>query len=135
MEVCPLAGTTQLSPIRTAALTVALLVVVAVVAWAGFSCSGGSTVPEDVPVAEDMTVDDLQAAKKKYLKKLRTKREREAFHRGYAMTAAKAATQSAVDENLGESGIAHAERYGKREMEAYAMGIHFALQEAEKGAF
>ena len=73
----------------------------------------------------------LERARQEYVDSLRGRGERGAFEQGYAMGKAGTATWGPGPRNLGDSGFAGAQSYTRRQSEAFAMGIHFANEEAK----
>jgi len=92
-----------------------------------------TTIPGELPYAETLSYDELLKAKAEYLGGLRNRREVEAFHMGRVIEITRRKTWGDDSENLGESGYAESEQLGSREREAFAMGIHFAQEEAKAG--
>ncbi len=112
-------------------LLVLITVVVLVGAWCARRRARQSTLPQLLPQAETLSYDQIVHEKGKYLAGLRSERELEAFHKGRILAMTKERTWSGSADNLGESGIVMSETSGRRQREAFAMGIHFAREEAK----
>lgn len=119
--------------IKSAVVAVILVTGVLVVAFIVRAKLNATTLPETLPYADRMTHDGLLKEEAEYLSRLRNRRESEAFHKGRIMEITRRKTWGGDAENLGESGYAESQGYGRREREAFAMGIHFAQEEAKSG--
>ncbi len=110
-----------------------VLGIIVLLSWFIRVRNDSSSLPQEMPRAAMMSRDQLQEARNEYRDSLRDA-EKEAFDQGYLMTVAKTETwgsSTEVNINLGESGYAVENNFSGREMEAFAMGLHFAQEEAK----
>ena len=119
---------------RLLSLLVVAVAVLLGVTWSVRTRRRKPVLPPRIPRAEELSLSGLLNAKQAYFASLNTSRDRDAFQKGYAVTTSKLATWGPNAGNLGESSLPAVENYDPQSTAAFAMGMHFAMEEAKKRA-